>query len=78
VLTGMVFYSQLASSHGDYASAFRSGIISIAAFVVAALLLVLADVFTRAPDRPVSTAVTSGASGPDQSASTNPPAAAEV
>jgi EmrB/QacA subfamily drug resistance transporter len=48
-VTGMIFYTQLASSHGDYASAFRSGIISISAFAVAALVLVLADVFTRAP-----------------------------
>ena len=46
-ITGSVFYNQLASSHGDYASAFRTGIISIAAFVVAALALVLADAFTR-------------------------------
>jgi hypothetical protein len=46
-VTGSVFYSLPASSHGDYASAFRHGIISIAAFVVAALALVLADAFTR-------------------------------
>jgi len=46
-ITGSVFYNQLASSRGDYASAFRHGIISIAAFVTAALLLVLADAFTR-------------------------------
>ena len=46
-ITGSVFYNQLASSHGDFASAFRYGIISIAAFVAAALVLVLADVFTR-------------------------------
>ncbi len=48
-ITGMVFYDQLASSHGDYASAFRYGLISIAAFVAAALALVLADAFTREP-----------------------------
>jgi MFS family permease len=36
-----------ASSHGDYASAFRHGIMSIAAFVAAALALTLADAFTR-------------------------------
>jgi EmrB/QacA subfamily drug resistance transporter len=77
-VTGMVFYSQLASSHGDYASAFRYGIISIAVFVLAALVLVLADVFTRAAERPLSPAVTSGATGSDQSASTKPPAAAGV
>ena len=46
-LIGSVFYNQLASSHGDFASAFRHGIIGIAAFVLAALALVLADVFTR-------------------------------
>jgi EmrB/QacA subfamily drug resistance transporter len=46
-ITGSVFYNQLASSHGDFASAFRMGIVSIVAFVVAALVLVLADVFTR-------------------------------
>jgi MFS family permease len=42
-ITGSIFYSQLAASHGDYASAFRHGIISIAAFAAAALALVLAD-----------------------------------
>jgi MFS family permease len=46
-ITGSVFYNQLASSHGDFASAFRHGIVSIAAFVAAALALVLADAFTR-------------------------------
>ena len=46
-ITGSVFYNQLASSHGDYASAFRHGIVSIAAFVAAALALALADAFTR-------------------------------
>ena len=46
-ITGSVFYNQLASSHGDFASAFRDGIVCIAAFVAAALVLVLADVFTR-------------------------------
>jgi EmrB/QacA subfamily drug resistance transporter len=46
-VTGMVFYDELAASYGDFASAFRSGIVSIAAFVTAALVLVLADVFTR-------------------------------
>ena len=42
-ITGSIFYSQLAASHGDYASAFRHGIISIAAFAAAAVALVLAD-----------------------------------
>jgi hypothetical protein len=46
-IAGSVFYAQLASSHGDFASAFRYGIVSLAAFVAAALVLVLADVFTR-------------------------------
>jgi EmrB/QacA subfamily drug resistance transporter len=46
-ITGSIFYNQLASSHGDFASAFRTGIVSIAAFVAAALALVLADAFTR-------------------------------
>ncbi len=44
---GSVFYNQLAASHGDFASAFRHGIVGIAAFVAAALALVLADAFTR-------------------------------
>ena len=48
-ITGSVFYNQLASSHGNFASAFRYGIISIAAFVAAALVLVLADAFTARP-----------------------------
>jgi MFS family permease len=46
-VTGSIFYNRLASSHGDFASAFRHGIVSIAAFGAAALALVLADVFTR-------------------------------
>jgi len=46
-ITGMVFYDQLASSQGDFALAFRYGLVSIAAFVAAALALVLADAFTR-------------------------------
>jgi hypothetical protein len=46
-IAGNVFYNQLASTHGDDAAAFRMGIVSIAAFVTAALALVLADAFTR-------------------------------
>jgi EmrB/QacA subfamily drug resistance transporter len=46
-VTGSIFYNRLASSHGDFASAFRHGIVSIAAFGAAALALVLADAFTR-------------------------------
>jgi EmrB/QacA subfamily drug resistance transporter len=48
-VTGSIFYNQLASSHGDFASAFRHGVMSIAAFAVAALALVLADVLTGDP-----------------------------
>jgi hypothetical protein len=47
-ITGSIFYSQLASTHGDFALAFQHGIISIAAFAVAALALVLADSAIRA------------------------------
>jgi len=46
-ITGSVFYTQLAASHGDFAAAFRHGIVSISAFVAAALALVLADTLTR-------------------------------
>lgn len=46
-ITGSVFYNELASSHGDFASAFRHGLVIIAAFVAAALALTLADAFTR-------------------------------
>jgi len=45
-VTGSVFYNRLASSHSDFASAFRHGIVSIAAFVAAALALTPADAFT--------------------------------
>jgi len=48
-VTGSIFYNRLASSHGDYASAFRHGIVSISAFAAAALALTLADAFTRDP-----------------------------
>jgi len=44
-ITGSIFYNQLASSHGDYASAFQHDIVSIAAFALAALAL--ADALTR-------------------------------
>jgi EmrB/QacA subfamily drug resistance transporter len=46
-IVGSVFYNQLASSHGDFASAFRHGLVGIAAFVAVALGLTLADVLTR-------------------------------
>jgi EmrB/QacA subfamily drug resistance transporter len=42
-ITGSVFYSTLSADHGDYAAAFRAGVISIAAFVAAALLLAVTD-----------------------------------
>ncbi len=45
-VTGSVFYSSLASSHGDWAVAFRHGVVVIACFVFAALALALADVLT--------------------------------
>jgi EmrB/QacA subfamily drug resistance transporter len=46
-ITGSIFYNQLAASHGDYASAFRHGLIGISAFVAATLALALADTFTQ-------------------------------
>jgi hypothetical protein len=46
-ITGSVFYNQLAASHGDFASAFRYSIVSLTAFVAAALVLVLVDTFAR-------------------------------
>lgn len=47
-VTGSVFYSEIASSHGDFASAFREGTLMIAALVAAALALALADAFIGA------------------------------
>ena len=46
-ITGSVFYGALASTRGDFATAFRHGLVVIAAFVAAALLLALADALTR-------------------------------
>jgi hypothetical protein len=40
-ITGSVFYNQLAASHGDYASAFRHGVVGIAAFVAATCALAI-------------------------------------
>jgi MFS family permease len=57
-VTGSIFYSRLAASHGDFASAFRHGIVSIAGFVAAALVLVLIDVLTRATVPAAVTAAT--------------------
>jgi EmrB/QacA subfamily drug resistance transporter len=48
-VTGSVFYSRLATTHGDFASAFRHGVIAVAAFVTAALVLALADAILRVP-----------------------------
>ncbi len=45
-VTGSIFYGSLGSDH-DFAAAFRHGLISIAAFVAAALALALADALTR-------------------------------
>jgi EmrB/QacA subfamily drug resistance transporter len=45
-ITGSVFYSALRTSHGDLATAFRHGVVSISGFVAAALLLALADAVT--------------------------------
>ncbi|MGX6448388.1 MFS transporter [Patulibacter sp. S7RM1-6] len=46
-VTGSVFYGTLASTHGDFATAFRHGVVGIGAFVAAALALALADALTR-------------------------------
>jgi EmrB/QacA subfamily drug resistance transporter len=56
-ITGSVFYNQLASSHGDFASAYRMGIVSCGAFIAAALGLTLTDAVardSRAPQAPTS------------------------
>ncbi len=45
-VTGSIFYGSLGSDH-DFAAAFRHGLISIAAFVAAALALALADALTQ-------------------------------
>jgi EmrB/QacA subfamily drug resistance transporter len=42
-VTGSVFYGHLRTSHGDFAAAFRAGLMVIVAFVGAALVLALAD-----------------------------------
>ena len=46
-VTGSVFYNRLATTHGDFASAFRHGVIAVAAFVTAALILAVADAIAR-------------------------------
>jgi MFS family permease len=45
-ITGSVFYSGLTATHGDFAEAFRHGLVMIVAFVAAALALALADALT--------------------------------
>jgi EmrB/QacA subfamily drug resistance transporter len=45
-ITGSIFYSGLMSTHGDFAEAFRHGLVMIGAFVAAALALALADSLT--------------------------------
>jgi MFS family permease len=45
-VTGSVFYAGLTSTHGDFAGAFRHGVVMIVAFVAAALALALADALT--------------------------------
>jgi EmrB/QacA subfamily drug resistance transporter len=49
-LTGSVFYGTLASSRGDFAGAFRDGLLVICAFVLAALALAVTDAVTASPD----------------------------
>lgn len=49
-ITGSVFYGSLASTKGDYAVAFRHGVVVIVAFVAAALLLALTDTLTHASE----------------------------
>jgi EmrB/QacA subfamily drug resistance transporter len=46
-VTGSVFYASLASTRGDFALAFRHGLVVIGALVAAALALALADALTR-------------------------------
>ena len=50
-ITGSVFYTALAGTRGDFADAFRRGVVVIVAFVAAALALALADVLTARPDQ---------------------------
>ena len=45
-ITGSVFYSALTDTRGDFAGAFRRGVVVITAFVAAALALALADALT--------------------------------
>ena len=45
-ITGSIFYSGLTATDGDFAEAFRHGLVMIVAFVAAALALALADALT--------------------------------
>jgi EmrB/QacA subfamily drug resistance transporter len=51
-ITGSVFYGALAGHHGDFAGAFRAGLISIGCFCAAALVLALADAVIGTRSRP--------------------------
>jgi hypothetical protein len=46
-VTGSVFYAHVTGGSDDYATAFRDGVVVIAAFVAAALALAVADAVTR-------------------------------
>jgi EmrB/QacA subfamily drug resistance transporter len=48
-ITGSVFYSHLATSHGDFATAFRIGLVVIGVIIAAALVLAIADALTGTP-----------------------------
>ena len=45
-ITGSIFYAALSSTR-DFATAFRHGVVAIVCFVVAALVLAIADAVTR-------------------------------
>jgi hypothetical protein len=46
-ITGSIFYGTLSRDRGDFAAAFRAGLIAIGCFCAAALALALADALTR-------------------------------
>jgi EmrB/QacA subfamily drug resistance transporter len=48
---GSAFFSEVASSHGDYASAFRHSLLVTIAFVLVALVVAVIDVITSRRDR---------------------------
>ena len=49
-ITGSVFYAQVSANDGEYATAFRHGLVVIVSFVTAALALAIADAATRTSD----------------------------